>query len=108
VAGDGTTTATVLAQALVREGLRNVAAGASPIAIKRGIEQAAAAVTGRSHILMSALISMSWRPDCTRSKNRTRTTRRPALVGSSKTSSEIRAFRRHGCGNGTPGYGMGP
>src|SRR2546423_9925292 len=38
VAGDGTTTATVLAQALVREGLRNVAAGASPIALKRGIE----------------------------------------------------------------------
>ena len=40
VAGDGTTTATVLAQALVREGLRNVAAGANPIALKRGIEQA--------------------------------------------------------------------
>ena len=45
VAGDGTTTATVLAQALVREGLRNVAAGANPIALKRGIEQAVAAVT---------------------------------------------------------------
>jgi chaperonin GroEL len=44
VAGDGTTTATVLAQALVREGLRNVAAGAGPIALKRGIEQAVAAV----------------------------------------------------------------
>jgi len=44
VAGDGTTTATVLAQALVREGLRNVAAGADPIALKRGIEQAVAAV----------------------------------------------------------------
>ncbi|HMK96617.1 MAG TPA: chaperonin GroEL [Acidimicrobiales bacterium] len=43
VAGDGTTTATVLAQALVREGLRNVAAGANPIALKRGIEQAVAA-----------------------------------------------------------------
>jgi chaperonin GroEL len=40
VAGDGTTTATVLAQALVREGLRNVAAGANPMALKRGIEQA--------------------------------------------------------------------
>jgi len=39
IAGDGTTTATVLAQALVREGLRNVAAGANPIALKRGIEQ---------------------------------------------------------------------
>ena len=38
VAGDGTTTATVLAQAIVREGLRNVAAGANPIALKRGIE----------------------------------------------------------------------
>ncbi|HZN19864.1 MAG TPA: chaperonin GroEL, partial [Micromonosporaceae bacterium] len=44
VAGDGTTTATVLAQALVREGLRNVAAGANPMALKRGIESAVAAV----------------------------------------------------------------
>ncbi|MFI7586493.1 chaperonin GroEL [Spongisporangium articulatum] len=45
VAGDGTTTATVLAQALVREGLRNVAAGANPMALKRGIEKATAAVS---------------------------------------------------------------
>ena len=46
VAGDGTTTATVLAQAMVREGLRNVAAGANPMSLKRGIEAAvAAAVT---------------------------------------------------------------
>jgi chaperonin GroEL len=45
VAGDGTTTATVLAQALVREGLRNVAAGADPISLKRGIEKAVEAVT---------------------------------------------------------------
>ncbi|HMI99924.1 MAG TPA: chaperonin GroEL [Gaiellaceae bacterium] len=44
VAGDGTTTATVLAQAIVREGLKNVAAGANPIALKRGIEQAVEAV----------------------------------------------------------------
>ncbi|HEY2948420.1 MAG TPA: chaperonin GroEL [Micromonosporaceae bacterium] len=44
VAGDGTTTATVLAQALVKEGLRNVAAGANPMALKRGIEAATAAV----------------------------------------------------------------
>jgi chaperonin GroEL len=44
IAGDGTTTATVLAQALVKEGLRNVAAGANPMALKRGIEKAAAAV----------------------------------------------------------------
>ncbi|HTV12361.1 MAG TPA: chaperonin GroEL [Acidimicrobiales bacterium] len=43
VAGDGTTTATVLAQALVREGLRNVAAGANPVALKHGIEEAVAA-----------------------------------------------------------------
>ncbi len=43
IAGDGTTTATVLAQALVREGLRNVAAGASPTGLKRGIEKAVAA-----------------------------------------------------------------
>ena len=45
VAGDGTTTATVLAQALVREGLRNVAAGSNPMGIKRGIEKAVTAVT---------------------------------------------------------------
>ncbi len=45
VAGDGTTTATVLAQALVREGLRNVAAGANPMALKRGIEQAVESVS---------------------------------------------------------------
>ena len=45
VAGDGTTTATVLAQALVREGLRNVAAGANPIALKKGIEKAVERVT---------------------------------------------------------------
>ncbi|RKS68505.1 chaperonin GroEL [Motilibacter peucedani] len=45
VAGDGTTTATVLAQALVREGLRNVAAGSNPIALKRGIDKAVAAVS---------------------------------------------------------------
>src|SRR6476619_3982096 len=43
VAGDGTTTATVLAQAMVNTGLRNVAAGANPIALKRGIEAAVAA-----------------------------------------------------------------
>jgi chaperonin GroEL len=45
IAGDGTTTATVLAQALVREGLRNVAAGANPMALKRGIEKAVEAVS---------------------------------------------------------------
>ncbi|MDE0643726.1 MAG: chaperonin GroEL [bacterium] len=45
VAGDGTTTATVLAQAMVREGLRNLAAGASPMGLKRGIESAVGAVT---------------------------------------------------------------
>src|SRR5437588_380236 len=45
VAGDGTTTATVLAQALVREGLRNVAAGANPMSLKKGIEKAVESVT---------------------------------------------------------------
>src|SRR3954452_7160185 len=44
VAGDGTTTATVLAQAMVHEGLRNVAAGANPMGLKRGIDKAVAAV----------------------------------------------------------------
>ncbi|HZV26580.1 MAG TPA: chaperonin GroEL [Acidothermaceae bacterium] len=47
VAGDGTTTATVLAQSMVHEGLRNVAAGADPLALKRGMEAAVTAVTAR-------------------------------------------------------------
>ena len=45
VAGDGTTTATVLAQAIYREGIKNVTAGANPMDIKRGIEKAVTAVT---------------------------------------------------------------
>ncbi len=49
VAGDGTTTATVLAQALVREGLRNVAAGANPMSMKKGIERAVAAAVESIH-----------------------------------------------------------
>ncbi|AOR32569.1 chaperonin GroL [Streptomyces fodineus] len=52
IAGDGTTTATVLAQALVREGLKNVAAGASPAALKKGIDAAVAAVS--AELLASA------------------------------------------------------
>ncbi|MEY3128701.1 MAG: chaperonin GroEL [Rhodoluna sp.] len=51
VAGDGTTTATVLAQALVREGLRNVAAGADPITLRRGIDKAVAAVIAELHVI---------------------------------------------------------
>ena len=47
VAGDGTTTATVLAQALVREGLRNVAAGANPMGLKKGIETAVEAISSQ-------------------------------------------------------------
>ena len=46
VAGDGTTTATVIAQAMVREGLRNVTAGANPMSLKKGIEKAVAAIAG--------------------------------------------------------------
>src|SRR5450432_1971038 len=49
VAGDGTTTATVLAQALVREGLRNVAAGANPMALKKGIEAAVETAVSAIH-----------------------------------------------------------
>src|SRR6185436_6122747 len=45
VAGDGTTTATVLAQAIYREGAKNVTAGADPMAVRRGIEKAVAAIT---------------------------------------------------------------
>ena len=51
IAGDGTTTATVLAQAMVREGLKQVTAGASPLEVKKGIDQAVAAVTERLHEL---------------------------------------------------------
>jgi chaperonin GroEL len=68
VAGDGTTTATVLAQAMVREGLRNVTAGANPSALKRGMDAAAQAVSdallakatkveGRDHIAQVATVS---------------------------------------------------
>ncbi len=56
VAGDGTTTATVLAQALVREGLRNVAAGSNPMALKRGIEKAVDAI-------VAELLSMAKKVD---------------------------------------------
>ena len=49
VAGDGTTTATVLAQAMVREGLRNLAAGAQPMGLKIGIEAAVSAITSKLH-----------------------------------------------------------
>src|SRR4051812_28123210 len=52
VAGDGTTTATVLAQAMVREGLRNVAAGAAPLALKKGIETAVTKIS--DHLLSVA------------------------------------------------------
>ena len=44
IAGDGTTTATLLAQAMIREGMRNVAAGANPMVLKKGIEKAVAAL----------------------------------------------------------------
>ncbi|HEX7168825.1 MAG TPA: chaperonin GroEL [Acidimicrobiales bacterium] len=74
VAGDGTTTATVLAQALVREGLRNVAAGANPMALKRGIDKAvevavesvkalAKEVDDRSEIAQVATISANNDPE---------------------------------------------
>ncbi len=58
VAGDGTTTATVLAQAMVREGMRNVAAGANPLALKRGIEKAVDAA-------VSAIAEMAQEVDST-------------------------------------------
>ena len=74
VAGDGTTTATVLAQAMVREGLRNVTAGANPIAVKRGIEKAvdkaveairefSREVEGREQIAQVASISANNDPE---------------------------------------------
>jgi chaperonin GroEL len=60
VAGDGTTTATVLAQAMVREGLRNVTAGADPMSLKRGIEAAAAKI---SETLLSKAVEVKKRDD---------------------------------------------
>src|SRR5471032_1690950 len=70
-AGDGTTTATVLAEAIYREGLKSVAAGANPIYIKRGIDRAVEAATaefkknskkvsGREDILQVATVSANW------------------------------------------------
>ena len=55
VAGDGTTTATVLAQAIVTEGHRNLAAGANPMDLKRGIEQAVAAAIGKLHSISKSV-----------------------------------------------------
>lgn len=55
VAGDGTTTATVLTQAIFREGVKTVAAGANPMAVKRGIEAAVAAVTEEIRTLAKAV-----------------------------------------------------
>ncbi len=60
VAGDGTTTATVLAQAMVREGLRNVAAGADPLSLKRGIDLAAAKI---SEALLAKAVAVKTRND---------------------------------------------
>jgi chaperonin GroEL len=60
VAGDGTTTATVLAQALVREGLRNVTAGTNPSGLKRGIDAAAAKV---SEVLLEKAVAMAGKSD---------------------------------------------
>ena len=60
VAGDGTTTATVLAQALITEGLRNVTAGANPMAVKRGIE---AAVNAAVHLIAELAVEVSDRDD---------------------------------------------
>ena len=60
IAGDGTTTATVLAQAMVREGLRNVAAGASPLSLKKGMEAAVARV---SEVLLAAAREVETKDD---------------------------------------------
>src|SRR5476651_1286831 len=63
VAGDGTTTATVLAQAIVREGLKNVSAGANPMGLKRGIEKAVEAVTAN---LKSQSVDINGKEDISR------------------------------------------
>ncbi len=66
VAGDGTTTATVLAQAMIHLGMRNVAAGANPMSLKRGIEKAVAAaveaIKARPRTSTTRPTSPPWRP----------------------------------------------
>ena len=57
VAGDGTTTATVLAQAMVKEGLRNLAAGAQPMGIKQGVEKAVSAMVEKLHSIATKISS---------------------------------------------------
>ena len=56
VAGDGTTTATVLAQSIIQEGMKNIAAGANPMLIKRGLELATAAVVGCIKTMSSPIV----------------------------------------------------
>ena len=99
VAGDGTTTATVLAQAMVREGLRNVAAGANPMGLKRGIEKAVEAVTEqllsmateietKEQIAATASISAGTRPSARSSPRRwTRSARKASSPSRSRTPS---------------------
>ena len=60
VAGDGTTTAAVLAQAIVHEGFKNIAAGANPMAIKRGIEHAVASVVGELQTMSTVYLSKTF------------------------------------------------
>ncbi len=59
IAGDGTTTATVLARAIFREGTRNIAAGSNPMAVRRGIEKAVAAVVEKLHSMAKPVSSKS-------------------------------------------------
>ena len=61
VAGDGTTTATILAQAIYRDGLKSVAAGANPMDIKRGIEQATEALSRKVQDMAKRSKAMPWR-----------------------------------------------
>ena len=85
VAGDGTTTATVLAQAIVREGLKNVSAGANPMALKRGIETAVEAVVDEPQDAVEGRL----RPR----GHRPRRHRSPRASGRSATSSPTRSRR---------------
>src|SRR5881397_283855 len=84
VAGDGTTTATVLAQAIVREGLRNVAAGANPMMLKSGIEKAVAQVVAE---IQKAATPVSGKEDIAGSP------RSPRVSARSATSSRTRSRR---------------
>ena len=87
VAGDGTTTATVLAQAMVKEGLRNVAAGAAPAGLKRGIDKAVEAVSEK---LLDTAREIEGKDEIAQSPHCPRRTRRSAASSPRRSTRSAR------------------